>query len=152
MLGAKAQIAPPKIANPGKRNHSVADAEYVECRPHRNLHQREAPMKDAAKQSQSGRAGIHFFSDAVDGNGGNGPKCLTDCNRKGQHRQLHDLGWIRHCEAVELSLASQKVFNSSEWMTGCDYVGSIYRAIWQIECDRNKHRLFVVGLDWRQKR
>jgi hypothetical protein len=35
---------------------------------------------------------------------------------------------------------------------GVNYVGSIYRAIWQIECDRNKHRLFVVGLDWRQKR
>ena len=56
-------------------------------------------MKDAAKQSQCDRAGIHFSSDAVDGNGGNSPKCLTDCNRKGQHRQLHDLGWIRHCES-----------------------------------------------------
>jgi hypothetical protein len=77
-------------------------------------------MKDAAKQSQCGGAGIHFFSDAVDGNGGHGTKCLTDCNRKGQHRQLHDLGWIRHCKAVELSLTSQKVFNSSEWMTGCE--------------------------------
>ena len=27
-----------------------------------------------------------------------------------------------------------------------------WRMDWQIECDRNKHRLFVVGLDWRQKR
>src|SRR5262245_20006221 len=61
---------------------------------------REAPMKNATKQSQCGRPGIHFLSDAIEGNGGSRPKCLTDCNCKGQHRQLHDLGWIRHCEAV----------------------------------------------------
>jgi hypothetical protein len=98
-VGSQGTDCSPQNCEPRKRNHRVADAEYVECQPHRNLHQRKAPMKDAAKQSQSGRAGIHFFSDAADGNGGNGPKCLTDCNRKGQHRQLHDLGWIHHCEA-----------------------------------------------------
>jgi hypothetical protein len=31
-----------------------------------------------------------------------------------------------------------------------NYVGSIDRAVWRIDCDRNKHRLFVVGFDWQK--
>src|SRR4029434_8178137 len=89
-VGSQGTDCSPQNCEPRNGNHRVADAEYVECQPHWNLHQREAPMKDAAKQRQCGRAGIYFFSDAVDGNGGDGPECLSSFTHTGEHPQLSD--------------------------------------------------------------